>query len=91
MFVVVSYDIPDDRRRDRVCQALKDFGTQVQYSVFEANLGFPEIQRLQERLRSLIDPQEDSVRFYFLCQGCVARIRIMGQGEVTRLSPIYWV
>ncbi|MBO9361540.1 CRISPR-associated endonuclease Cas2 [Thermoflexus sp.] len=91
MFVVISYDIPDDRRRDRVCQTLKDFGTRVQYSVFEAELRPQDLQRLEDRLRRLIDPREDSVRFYFLCRGCVSRIRVMGIGEVTRISSFYWI
>ncbi len=30
MFVVVSYDIVDDRRRNKVCKTLKDFGARVQ-------------------------------------------------------------
>jgi CRISPR/Cas system-associated endoribonuclease Cas2 len=36
--IVVSYDIPDDRRRLRLAHALKDFGVRVQYSVFECHL-----------------------------------------------------
>lgn len=91
MFVVVSYDIPDDRRRDRICRTLKDFGTRVQYSVFEARLKPQDLKRLEERLGALIDPREDSIRFYFLCEGCVARIRVMGIGQVTRFPQFCWV
>ena len=36
--IVVSYDIPDDRRRLRLANTLKDFGIRVQYSVFECRL-----------------------------------------------------
>src|SRR6185436_13646804 len=35
MLILVSYDIPDDRRRTKLANALKDFGERVQYSVFE--------------------------------------------------------
>jgi CRISPR-associated protein Cas2 len=38
MFYVVSYDIPEDRKRDRVSKTLLDFGARVQYSVFECIL-----------------------------------------------------
>ena len=38
MLIVVSYDVPDDRRRTRLAHILKDFGERVQYSVFECRL-----------------------------------------------------
>jgi len=36
MLILVSYDVPDDRRRTRLAHALKDFGERVQYSVLNA-------------------------------------------------------
>ena len=86
MFVVVSYDIVDDRRRNRVCKTLKDFGTRVQYSVFECELDAAALRRLGDRLERLIERKEDSVRFYFLCRVCRPKIRVMGLGQVTRLD-----
>jgi len=49
---VVSYDIPNDRRRTRVHSALTGFGTWVQYSVYllSLNLG---LERLHEVLYAL--------------------------------------
>ncbi|HIP96765.1 MAG TPA: CRISPR-associated endonuclease Cas2, partial [Anaerolineae bacterium] len=35
MFVVVAYDISNDRRRTKLHDTLLNFGTPVQYSVFE--------------------------------------------------------
>lgn len=37
MLIVVSYDIPNDRRRTRLAHTLKDFGERVQYSVSTAS------------------------------------------------------
>ena len=37
MHYTVAYDITDDKRRNRVAKILKDFGTRIQYSVFECN------------------------------------------------------
>ena len=62
-FVVVSYDIPDDRRRNRVCKLLKDYGERVQYSVFECMLRPDDLKRLRERLKPLLVLEEDDVRF----------------------------
>jgi CRISPR-associated protein Cas2 len=89
MFIAVSYDIPDDRRRTRVMKALKDFGAHVQYSVFECELKEEDYKRMRERLDKLIDRKEDSVRFYVLCQEDVKKRRIWGVKRA-EASPNPW-
>ena len=91
MFMVVSYDIVDDRRRMRVCNTLKNYGRRVQYSVFECDLKQADVERLQQKLRRLIKTDEDSVRFYFLCESCVRRVQVIGQGEVPKRRDFYLV
>lgn len=83
MFLVVSYDIPDDRRRTRLHKQLKGFGTRVQYSVFECILDEAQFARLDLLVRQTIDPHEDLVRYYRLCEACVPRITALG-GAVTQ-------
>jgi CRISPR-associated protein Cas2 len=77
-FIVVSYDIPSDRRRTKVCHLLKDYGQRVQYSVFECRLRSKDFKRLRERLRPLLDLAEDDVRFYRLCEVCLPKAKIWG-------------
>lgn len=77
-FLVVSYDIPSNRRRYKVMKTLEGFGTRVQYSVFECNLKPREIDELRRRLRKLIADSEDSIRFYFLGAEDVKRIERLG-------------
>lgn len=82
MFVVVSYDIKDDRRRARVHKILKDYGQWMQYSVFECRIEKSAYLRLRARLEDVIDLEEgDSVRFYFLCAEDVRRIERLGGEE----------
>jgi CRISPR-associated protein Cas2 len=38
MYLVVSYDIHDDKRRNRIHKVLKNFGERIQFSVFECDL-----------------------------------------------------
>jgi len=52
---VVSYDVPDDRRRTRLAKILKDFGARVQYSVFECLLEDEQVDALRKRVERLID------------------------------------
>jgi CRISPR-associated protein Cas2 len=89
-FYVITYDIPSDRRRTKVANTLEDYGERVQYSVFEANLTARQFARLKKKLSGIIEPEEDSIRYYFLCQACVERIEIEGQGAVTQ-DPELWV
>ena len=84
MFVVISYDVRDDKRRGRIFKALKNFGQWMQYSVFECELGKADLVRLKDRLDHLIDAkQDDSIRFYFLCENCKQQIERVG-GEQPR-------
>ena len=83
-FVVVSYDIPDDRRRNRVCKLLKDYGERVQYSVFECMLRPGDLKRLRERLKPLLVLEEDDVRFYRLCESCRRKATVWGRKKRRR-------
>jgi len=87
--IVVSYDIPDDRRRYRLSHAVKDFGIRVQYSVFECHLELDELEKLRKRVQKLIEPAEDSVRLYRFCQDCGAKQEIYGLGQPTEEPEVY--
>jgi len=79
-FVVVAYDISDDRRRERVAKILEAYGERVQYSVFECRLDRMQFLRLRHALEEVILPEEDAVSFYFLCEADVRRIERVGRG-----------
>ena len=83
MFYVISYDIPDDRRRSQLAKALKGFGTRVQYSVFEAHLNKAQYEEMRRAVARVIDSSEDSVRYYALCGACAGRIEVPAVGDVT--------
>jgi CRISPR-associated protein Cas2 len=81
MLHVISYDVTDDRRRHRIFETLKDFGRQVQLSVFECELGEEGVKELSEKLGREIEEGEDSCRIYRLCGSCDKEVRILGKGE----------
>lgn len=83
MFYVISYDIPDDRRRAHLAKVLKGFGTRVQYSVFEAQLTRSQFKQMKQAVNSVIDPDEDAIRYYALCRACVEKIEVPALGDVT--------
>jgi len=89
MFHLVSYDIPDDRRRTKLAKVLKDFGDRVQYSVFECILDKDLLARMTARINGVIAEEEDSVRIYSLCAGCEKGVTVIGQGEVSQKEDVY--
>ena len=76
--VVISYDIANDRRRNKVASTLLDYGKRVQYSVFEVS-GTVALDEIMDKLTVLIDQDEDNIRYYQLCQGCVKRKKVTGK------------
>ena len=85
MFIVVSYDISHTGRRNRLHRTLKDFGTRVQYSVFECVLDVKDVKRLQAAVRREIK-DDDHVRYYPLCEHCVRQVVALG-GVVSQPAP----
>ena len=86
MMVLVSYDVATSveggaRRLRRVARACKDFGQRVQYSVFEIEVDAAQWTLLKRRLVSVIDPEVDSLRFYFLGNNWERRIEHVGAKE----------
>ena len=82
MFYVISYDVPDDRRRLKIAKALEQVGTRVQYSVFEAYLEDKDLTQLRQRLKRVLDPKTDGLRMYRLCGECRRTVETIGRGGV---------
>lgn len=88
MFYVVSYDIPDDRKRDHVAKTLLDFGARVQFSVFECIMDEDALNTLKTRLGRIVS-DEDSIRIYPLCAKCERTTRVLGTGKITKDENVY--
>ncbi len=91
MFIVVAYDIPDDKRRTRVMKILEGYGYRVQKSVFECEVTPQLYEKMRSRIARAIRAEEDTVRYYSLCAKCLSEIRVAGLGEVKRDPPYFAV
>lgn len=80
MFVVVAYDIADNRRRRAVVRLLEGAGERVQWSVFECELPPGQLMSLRQSVAQVVEAGEDQIRWYFLCQECKRVIASEGQG-----------
>ena len=81
-FVVVVYDISSDRRRTKLHDALLQYGSPVQYSVFECLLDAEGLTRMKRAVRKVIRPKVDQVRYYYLCQACLKKVEVTSGPEV---------
>lgn len=63
---LVTYDITDDGRRNRVCSCLKGWGDHIQYSVFNCELSNHQLVLMRNELHDEIKHDEDQVLIFNL-------------------------
>lgn len=83
MFVLISYDVSvtdagGPGRLRRVAKACQDYGQRVQFSVFECILDPAQWVILKQRLIDEINPEKDSLRFYYLGSNWKRRVEHIG-------------
>ena len=71
MLVLLTYDVSTKtqagkKRLNRVAKKCLSYGQRVQNSVFECNIDWSQYLKLQNELKSIINTDEDSLRFYNL-------------------------
>lgn len=71
MLVLITYDVSTQNaagksRLRKVAKECVNYGQRVQNSVFECILDASQLLQLKNRLVSLINEKEDSLRFYYL-------------------------
>ena len=86
MMVLISYDVntTDDSGKTRLRKVAKEcqnHAQRVQNSVFEADLDYSAFLKLKDRLIKLIDPQKDSLRFYYLGNNWKNKVEHIGAKE----------
>ena len=90
-FYVVTYDIADDRRRDKVVKLMESIGTRMNYSVFECMLTDVQYRKMVTQLTKLVVRGADWVNIYPICTKCYARIQYIppiGQKEPQRIVVV---
>jgi len=90
MMVVVSYDVSTketagQRRLRQVAKVCLNYGQRVQNSVFECLVDPQQWARLKLSLLDIIQPAEDSLRFYYLGSNFERRIEHHGAKTVPDL------
>lgn len=89
--VLVTYDVSTTntdgpKRLRHIAKACRDFGQRVQFSVFEIEVDPAQWTALKARLETIIDPETDSLRYYFLGSNWKRRVEHVGAKPATDLS-----
>lgn len=78
MLHLIAYDITSPKRLRRVAKICENFGIRVEYSVFECDLKDETFEELWRQLSQTIDPDEDCLLAYRICNSCTRKIASMG-------------
>lgn len=83
MLVLITYDVntetPAGRKRLRqVAKQCQNYGQRVQNSVFECIIDTALLKQLQARLEKIVDPERDSIRYYYLGDEWRGRVEHVG-------------
>ena len=86
MLILITYDVctQDAAGRKRLRQIAKEcvnYGQRVQNSVFECILDAAQYRQLQHKLVKLMDPEQDSLRFYSLGNRYQSKVEHFGIKE----------
>ena len=83
MLVLITYDVctqdaAGKTRLRKVAKECVNYGQRVQNSVFECILDASQVLLLKDKLTSLINEKEDSLRFYYLGNNYQTKVEHFG-------------
>lgn len=84
MFVLITYDVNitslgGTKRLRQVAKSCVNYGQRVQNSVFECILSEAQYVLLKSKLSSIIDNENDSIRFYIIGKKWNRKVEIIGK------------
>lgn len=77
---LIAYDIRDPKRLQKLAKIVQDYGLRMQKSIFEAEMTTSELKDMKTRMKNVINPAEDGIKIFRLCQMCEAKRTGAGLG-----------
>jgi len=90
-YIIVCYDVPEDKRRLKISNILEDYGERVQYSVFECLIDEEHLKEMKSRIMQEMKPEEDKVNIYILCNQCRKNSIYLGKQEILNQFPEVYI
>lgn len=93
MIIILSYDITETPKRNKIIRILRAYGKRVQKSVFECDITEKEKLDIFSKIVKIMGERKnnnDSVRFYKICDKCLTQTKIIGKGKIEK-RPEYLI
>jgi len=81
MYLLIPYDVRDDKRRREVEKVLLLYGRRVNYSVFEVEVRRAKMKKLIKELEEASDKKEDHIRIYILGKESLSKSFVLHSNE----------
>ena len=83
MLVLITYDVNTEtnagkKRLRKVAKVCVNYGQRVQNSVFECVMDAALCYTVKDKLKKIIDPKKDSLRFYYLGNNYKTKVEHFG-------------
>ncbi len=83
MLVLITYDVNTEtpagqKRLRKVAKTCENYGQRVQNSVFECLIDNAQLKVLKALLTDIIEPEKDSLRFYYLGNNWRGKVEHIG-------------
>lgn len=75
--LLICYDTPSTKRRNKIAALLDGYGYRVNYSVFEVSANDTKLKKLETELAKLMNQKEDSLRIYHICENCLMKSKVL--------------
>ncbi|MCA9840133.1 MAG: CRISPR-associated endonuclease Cas2 [Trueperaceae bacterium] len=85
-YLVIAYDTPSDKRRNKLVKLLKNYGERRQYSLFELRVSKDQLAKLKQGILKVVDEAEDTLAIYFLSPETLKRTFRIGHAELKSLE-----
>jgi len=86
-FVLVAYDVSEDKRLRQIFKLLRGYGEHIQFSIFLCRLTDKDYLVLSEKIRDIVNQNED--RVFLVKLGPIGRRRktLPDRWEIIGMSP----
>lgn len=85
-YLIIAYDTPSDKRRNKLVKTLKRYGERRQYSLFELRVSKDQHAKLKQSIVSIVDEAEDTLAIYYLNPDTLKRTFRIGHEELKSIS-----
>jgi CRISPR-associated protein Cas2 len=83
MRYLITYDVSDDSRREKLVKLLNEYGKRVQYSCFEIEIYPQSLEFLVFNIKRIIDLKTDRVYIFPISRGVFQFIKKIGKSIET--------